>query len=165
MRARLGCEVWRDRASICILIRPPHLCSAPPSNVVHAILTFGEHHDHRSIDQRPQWALDKVRRSILLRRYVKKVTPAAPTLRGKKLHPHSVRHSTAVALLKAGVDFATISHWLGHAGRNTTMRYARADLDLKRQAPSQVFPVALAPPRTGRLLIDGSDVVGWLRRL
>jgi len=101
----------------------------------------------------------------LLRRYVKKASQAAPTLRDKKLHPHSLRHSTAVALLKAGVDFATISQWLGHAGLNTTMRYARADLDLKRQALSQVFPDALAPPRGGRLLIDGSDVVGWLRRL
>ena len=55
-----------------------------------------------------------------------------------------MRHSTAVALLKAGVDFATISQWLGHASLNTTMRYARADLDLKRQALSQVFPDALA---------------------
>jgi len=101
----------------------------------------------------------------LLRRYVKKAIHAAPTLRGKKLHPHSLRHSTAVALLKAGVDFATISQWLGHAGLNTTMRYARADLDLKRKALSQVFPDALAPPRGGRLLIDGSDMVSWLRRL
>lgn len=101
----------------------------------------------------------------LVRRYVKKATRAAPTLRDKKLHPHSLRHSTAVALLKAGVDFATISQWLGHAGLNTTMRYARADLDLKRQALSQVFPDALSPPRGGRLLIDGSDVVGWLRRI
>jgi integrase/recombinase XerD len=101
----------------------------------------------------------------LLRRYVKKAAQVAPTLHGKKLHPHSLRHSTAVALLKAGVDFATIGQWLGHAGLNTTMRYARADLDLKRQALSQVFPDALAPPRGGRLLIDASDLVGWLRRV
>jgi integrase/recombinase XerD len=101
----------------------------------------------------------------LLRRYVQRAARAAPTLRGKRLHPHSVRHSTAVALLKAGVDFATISQWLGHAGLNTTMRYARADLDLKRQALSQVFPDALAPPRGGRLLMDGSNLVGWLRRM
>jgi site-specific recombinase XerD len=101
----------------------------------------------------------------LLRRYVVKAAELAPSLRGKKLHPHSLRHSTAIALLKAGVDFATISQWLGHAGLNTTMRYARADLDLKRQALAQVFPEALAPPRGGRMLIDGSDVVGWLRRI
>jgi site-specific recombinase XerD len=79
--------------------------------------------------------------------------------------PHSIRHSTAVALLKSGVDFATISHWLGHAGLNTTMRYARADIDLKRRALAQVFPDAVAPPPGGQLLLDGSDLAGWLRRL
>lgn len=79
-----------------------------------------------------------------LRRYLKTAVRLAPTLRDKRLHPHLLRHSTAVALLKAGVDLATISQWLGHAGLNTTMRYARADIDLKRQALSQVFP-ALAP--------------------
>jgi integrase/recombinase XerD len=101
----------------------------------------------------------------LLRRYVQRAARVVPSLKTKKLHPHSIRHSTAVALLKAGVDFATISQWLGHAGLNTTMRYARADMDLKRQAISQVFPDALAPPRAGRLLLDGSDMVGWLRKL
>jgi hypothetical protein len=84
---------------------------------------------------------------------------------GRSLHPHSIRHSTAVALLKSGVDFATISQWLGHAGLNTTMRYARADLDLKRRALAQVFPDAVTPPPGGRLLLDRADLVGWLRRL
>lgn len=101
----------------------------------------------------------------LLRRYVQRASRVAPSLKNKKLHPHSIRHSTAVALLKSGVDFATISQWLGHAGLNTTMRYARADLDLKRRALAQVFPDAVTPPPGGRLLIDGSDLVGWLRRI
>lgn len=101
----------------------------------------------------------------LLRRYVAAAASSEPTLRDRRIHPHSLRHSTAVALLKAGVDFATISQWLGHAGLNTTMRYARADIDLKRQALSQVFPDALAPPRGGRLMLDGRDLVGWLRRM
>jgi integrase/recombinase XerD len=100
----------------------------------------------------------------LLRKYVAAAIRTAPTLRGKRIHPHSWRHSTAVALLKAGVDFATIGQWLGHSSLNTTMRYARADIDIKRQAISQVFPNALAPPRGGRLLINGADLVGWLRR-
>jgi integrase/recombinase XerD len=101
----------------------------------------------------------------LLRKYVAAASCSVPTLKDKRIHPHSLRHSTAVALLKAGVDFATISQWLGHASINTTMRYARADLDLKRQALSQVFPNALAPPRGGHLLIDGKDLLGWLRRM
>jgi site-specific recombinase XerD len=101
----------------------------------------------------------------LLRRYVQKASQVAPSLKTKRLHPHSIRHSTAVALLKSGVDFATISQWLGHAGLNTTMRYARADLDLKRRALAQAFPDAVAPPPGGRLLLTGVDLAGWLRRL
>jgi integrase/recombinase XerD len=101
----------------------------------------------------------------LLRRYVAVASQEVPSMRDKSIHPHSLRHSTAIALLKAGVDFATISQWLGHAGLNTTMRYARADIDLKRQAIAQVFPDALAPPRGGRFQPDGSDLVGWLRRM
>lgn len=83
----------------------------------------------------------------------------------KRIHPHALRHTTAIYLLKAGVDFATISQWLGHASLNTTMRYARADLDLKRQALLQVFPEVLGAPAAGRLRIDGSEFTRWLRRL
>jgi site-specific recombinase XerD len=43
------------------------------------------------------------------------------------LHPHSVRHRTAVALLRLGVDLSTISHFLGHASLTTTNRYAKVD--------------------------------------
>ena len=63
----------------------------------------------------------------LLRKYVALASKTTPTLREKRIHPHSLRHGTAVALLKSGVDFATISQWMGHASLNTTMRYARGD--------------------------------------
>ena len=86
------------------------------------------------------------------------------TLQQKRIHPHSLRHTTAIYLLKAGVDFATISQWLGHATLNTTMKYARADLDLKRQALAQVFPEAMEPPAENSARVD-VDLVGWLRRL
>jgi site-specific recombinase XerD len=62
-------------------------------------------------------------------------------LRGKRLHPHSLRHSTAVALLKAGVDLSTISQWLGHASPNTTNKYATIDLEMKREALAKVKPI------------------------
>ncbi len=101
----------------------------------------------------------------LLQKYVAAGTAAAPTLAGKRIHPHSLRHTTAIHLLKAGVDFATISQWLGHASLNTTMRYARADIDLKRQALAQVFPEVLAPPKGGAFIFHGDSITGWLRRL
>ena len=101
----------------------------------------------------------------LLQKYLASSCTAVSTIQGKRLHPHSLRHTTAIHLLKAGVDFATISQWLGHASLNTTMRYARADIDLKRQALAQVFPDVLAPPRTEDLAPQSADLEGWLRRL
>jgi integrase/recombinase XerD len=101
----------------------------------------------------------------LLRKHLAVARKQALTLAEKRIHPHSLRHTTAILLLKAGVDFATISQWLGHASLNTTMRYARADIDLKRQALAQVFPEVLAPPKGGAYLFSGIDLGGWLRRL
>lgn len=101
----------------------------------------------------------------LLQKYVAVGAKEVPTLAGKRIHPHSLRHTTAIHLLKAGVDFATISQWLGHASLSTTMRYARADIDLKRQALTQVFPEVLAPPKGGAFVFRGDDITGWLRRL
>lgn len=100
----------------------------------------------------------------LLNKYVAASIAMASTLQEKRIHPHSLRHTTAIYLLKAGVDFATISQWLGHATLNTTMKYARADLDLKRQALSQVFPDALAPSAGGDARVD-VNLIEWLRRL
>jgi site-specific recombinase XerD len=100
----------------------------------------------------------------LLNKYIAAAATTASTLHEKRIHPHSLRHTTAICLLKAGVDFATISQWLGHAALNTTMKYARADLDLKRQALAQVFPEALAPSFPGGAK-TGVDVIDWLKRL
>ena len=100
----------------------------------------------------------------LLRKYATR--SGVRTAQSQRLpHPHSLRHTTAVHLLKAGVDFATISQWLGHASLNTTMRYARSDLDLKRQALSQVFPEILATNAKAHVLFDPAGLRNWLRRL
>jgi site-specific recombinase XerD len=86
----------------------------------------------------------------------------APNLRKKRLHPHSVRHSTAVALLKSGVDLSTISHLLGHASPTTTNRYAKVDLEMKRQAIAKVKPV----PRKSRTpWSKDHTILDWLESL
>jgi integrase/recombinase XerD len=77
----------------------------------------------------------------LLRKYQDRAKVHVAGLRSKRLHPHSLRHSTAVALLKAGVDLSTISQWLGHASPNTTNKYATIDLEMKRQAIAKVKPI------------------------
>jgi integrase/recombinase XerD len=101
----------------------------------------------------------------LLKKYIKASAATVKTLREKRIHPHSLRHTTAIYLLKAGVDFATISQWLGHSTLNTTMTYTRADLDLKRQALLQVFPEILEPPRGGHVAPAAVNVIDWLKQL
>jgi site-specific recombinase XerD len=78
----------------------------------------------------------------ILSRCLQAASETAPTLLKKRLHPHSMRHSTAVALLKSGVDLSTISHMLGHASPTTTNRYAKVDLEMKRKAIAKVKPVS-----------------------
>jgi site-specific recombinase XerD len=85
-----------------------------------------------------------------------------PNLRKKRLHPHSIRHSTAVALLKSGVDLSTISHLLGHASPTTTNRYAKVDLEMKRKAIARVKPV---PRRCRSPWSKDSTILDWLESL
>ena len=86
----------------------------------------------------------------------------APNLRKKRLHPHSMRHSMAVALLKSGVDLSTISHLLGHASPTTTNRYAKVDLEMKRQAIAKVRPV---PRRSRTPWSKDRTILDWLESL
>ena len=100
----------------------------------------------------------------ILTKYCNKGRATAPTLKSKRLHPHSMRHSTAIHLLKAGVDLATISHWLGHANINTTNRYATVDIEMKRDAISKVHLVEGSMSPTTVWRADDS-ILTWLESL
>ncbi len=100
----------------------------------------------------------------LLRKYCLRAQLAAPTLAAKRLHPHSMRHSSAVHLLRAGVDITTISHWLGHASVTTTSRYATIDLDMKRKALEQARPTDFGAAGPALWRSDAS-ILEWLEGL
>lgn len=70
-----------------------------------------------------------------------------PTLSHKRVTPHVLRHSAAMALLWRGVDHATIALWLGHESPETTQIYLHADLRLKEQALAHTKNTGLAPGR------------------
>ena len=57
-----------------------------------------------------------------------------PSLAGKGVSPHTIRHTTATHLLRAGVDINTIRAWLGHVSLTTTNVYAEVDLEMKAKA-------------------------------
>ena len=67
-------------------------------------------------------------------RYTKKASVSCPSLLRKRVSPHTIRHTTATHLLRAGVDINTIRAWLGHVSIDTTNIYAEVDLERKAQA-------------------------------
>ena len=70
----------------------------------------------------------------LVARTVAKAAETAPSLLEKCISPHTLRHTTAVHLLRSGVDINTIRAWLGHVSLETTNRYAEVDLEMKAKA-------------------------------
>lgn len=70
----------------------------------------------------------------LVRKAVRRASTRVPSLKAKRISPHTVRHSTACHLLRAGVDINTIRGWLGHVSLDTTHVYAEVDLEMKAKA-------------------------------
>lgn len=79
--------------------------------------------------------------------HTKTAAKRCPSLEGKRLHPHVLRHSCAMALLQAGVDTTVIALWLGHADIRSTQPYLHADLTIKERALARVTPSTVAPGR------------------
>jgi site-specific recombinase XerD len=70
----------------------------------------------------------------LVERYAAVVAVAMPSVGKKRVSPHTIRHTTATHLLRAGVDINTIRAWLGHVSLSTTNVYAEVDLEMKAKA-------------------------------
>ena len=70
-----------------------------------------------------------------------------PSLLGKRIHPHVLRHTCAMALLQAGVDTSVIALWLGHAGVRSTDAYLHADISIKERALALTTPTSAKPGR------------------
>jgi integrase/recombinase XerD len=68
------------------------------------------------------------------------------------LTPHTLRHTTAMHLLQAGVDLNSIALWLGHVNPMTTHAYVEADLTMKERTLHK-----LAPPSARARRFRASD--------
>ena len=79
--------------------------------------------------------------------YAHAASAECPTLRGKNVTAHVLRHTTAMRLLHAGVDTSVIALWLGHANVETTQIYLHADLDIKEKALARTRPPNTTPGR------------------
>ena len=64
---------------------------------------------------------------------VRKAAQICPSLRARRITPHTWRHSTAMHLLQAGVPLEVIALWLGHEQPAVTHTYVQADIKMKQE--------------------------------
>ena len=126
---------------------PPNRCSAPR---LRPLLPnrFGE--------PLTRWGV-----AWQLRRLVEHASKTCPSLRGRDISPHTLRHSTAMSLLQSGVAPEVIALWLGHESPNTTHLYVEADLEMKKRALDKMQ----APSRRPRQFQPSDKLIRFLESL
>ena len=83
----------------------------------------------------------------LVHKHTLTASKSCPSLTGKGVSPHVLRHSTAMELRHHGVDQSVIALWLGHESVETTQIYMHADLRLKEKALERITAPESKPGR------------------
>jgi len=83
----------------------------------------------------------------LVTKHTTRAASTCPSLGGKTVSPHTLRHSAAMALLHAGVDTSVIALWLGHEDPGSTHAYLHADMSIKENALARLTPPNTSPGR------------------
>ena len=97
-----------------------------------------------------------------MERYAVVVAAKLPSVAKKRVSPHTIRHTTATHLLRAGVDINTIRAWLGHVLLTTTNVYAEVDLEMKAKALANCEVKDEKPKRPWR---EDKGLMEFLKRL
>jgi hypothetical protein len=97
----------------------------------------------------------------ITRKYGLKAQMKHPSIKGKTVNPHTLRHTTAMHLLRSGNDIYMVSYWLGHASINTTHIYVEIDMDMKRK----MLEKAEAPRTKKKVPWQKPDILQWLDKL
>lgn len=101
----------------------------------------------------------------LVERHAKAAARTRPSMGKKQLSPHTIRHTTATHLLRAGVDINTIRAWLGHVSLATTNIYAEVDLQTKAKALATCEVGEGQPEEKRQTYRDDKDLMEFLKRL
>jgi len=96
----------------------------------------------------------------LVRHYASLTSKKFPSLARKRASPHTIRHTSATQLLRAGVDLNTIREWLGHVSLDTTNIYTEVDFESKAKA----LELCEVNPKLARRRKE-SGIFGFLRKL
>ena len=85
--------------------------------------------------------------TTMITKHARTAAQACPSIAGKTVTPHTLRHTAAMTLLHAGVDVTVIALWLGHESPATTRVYLHADMALKENAIARTTPPGTQPGR------------------
>lgn len=97
----------------------------------------------------------------ITRKYGIKAQMKRPSIKAKAVNPHTLRHTTAMHLLRSGNDIYTVSYWLGHAHINTTHIYIEIDMDMKRK----MLEKADSPKIRKKAPWQKPNILKWLDKL
>jgi len=121
--------------------------------------------DHRIFLNAQSKPITRFGVDYILKKYAPVAAKTVPTIEGKRVSPHTIRHTAAVHMLNAGVDLNVIRNWLGHVDLRTTSIYAEINLATKRKAIETCAP----PTANGRSRLPSwkrkLDLLSWLESL
>jgi site-specific recombinase XerD len=99
----------------------------------------------------------------IVEKYTRRAAERQPSLRGRKVTPHTIRHTTAMHLLQSGVEVNVIRSWLGHVSLSTTNQYVQIDLKMKAKALEACEDIAGRGPAPRWK--SNPDILAWLETL
>jgi len=138
-------------------------CPLWPQTVAELVpLIAGRKQDEHVFLNRSAKPITRFGIHTMVERYVERISHQMPLLKKKRVSPHTIRHTTATHLLRAGVDINTIRAWLGHVSLNTTNVYAEVDMEMKAKALATCEVRAESPPKHWR---DDIALLQFLRNL
>jgi site-specific recombinase XerD len=130
-RKQRSLPLWKSTA----MELKEHLVSLPPEPTTLVFVNrFGQCLSRSGAEKR-------------LRLSVQRALRACPSLQGRRISPHTFRHSTAMHLLQSKVDITVIALLLGHESPSTTHQYVELDLQMKERALKKIQPATRAPGR------------------
>jgi integrase/recombinase XerD len=98
----------------------------------------------------------------ILQKHLVRARSKLPTL-NRTVSPHTLRHAKGMHLLQSGISLDMIRDFLGHVDVKTTQIYARANLEMKRNALEKIADTS--PVRTIPSWQQNKDLLDWLRSL
>jgi integrase/recombinase XerD len=136
-RLKIGGVTWGNAASVRLVGKgnKTRFCPLWPktASALRALVKDRSAHEQVFVNRRGA-PLTRFGIYGLVKRAVAKGARSAESLTMKRIHPHCIRHTSAVHLLRGGVDINTIRAWLGHVSLQTTNVYAEVDLEMKAKA-------------------------------